>query len=491
MRRLLACCSVLIGAWLGLGGNAAAEPATPLVPCRQPGLPNEVRCGHLSRPLNPEEPGGRRIEIHYVVLPALTRQPRPDPVFVLAGGPGQSAIDLAPQMAGLFRRLNQQRDLVLVDQRGTGRSAPLVCEEPRRQPLAAQALAPQVARLLRCRDELAAKPWVGGPDGLRWFTTPLAVQDLDAVRQQLGAGEVNLVGASYGTRVGLEWLRQFPQRVRRAVLDGVAPPDMALPHSSGVDAQLAFESLLTACEAEPACARRHPALRADWDRLWHSLPRTIEVTHPLDGQTERVVLTPDLLAAWVRGPLYVPSLAAGLPAALSAAAQGRWEGLVGLSAVLGAQQGSDGVSLGMHFSVVCAEDQPRVPAVADSVSAADWNDSARQLYAQVCARWPRGELPPAYAALGRSPAPVLLLSGGLDPVTPPRHGQRVADALGPKARHIVVPQAGHGLMGVGCLGDVITRFIESSDTAAALAVDARCAQDIPRPPMFELPGEPP
>lgn len=478
------------GAWATLTTAAQAALSTP---CRHPGLPNEVQCGRLERALNPQDPHSPRIEVHYMVLPALTRQPLPDPIFVLAGGPGQSAIDLAPQMAALFRRLNQQRDLVLVDQRGTGRSAPLVCDEPRRQPLAAQALVSQVSRLLRCRDELAAKPWVGGLDGLRWFTTPLAVQDLDAVRQALGAAQVNLVGASYGTRVGLDWLRQFPHRVRRAVLDGVAPPDMALPHSSGLDTQAAFEALLAACSAEPACARRHPRLREDWAALWRSLPRRVRVAHPLDGQSEELTLTPDLLAAWVRGPLYVPSLAAGLPAALSAAAQNRWEGLVGLNAVLGARQGPTDVAMGMHFSVVCAEDQPRVPATTatpTSTDIADWNDSARRLYAQVCAGWPRGELPAEATRMGPSPAPVLLLSGGLDPVTPPRHGQRVADALGPLAQHIVVPQAGHGLMGVACLRDVITRFIDS-DPASARQIDARCAAEIPRPPMFELPGASP
>jgi pimeloyl-ACP methyl ester carboxylesterase len=471
---------------LGLVANASGAVPS-LTPCRVPGLPNEVQCGHLARPLNPDDPRGPSLDIHYVVLPALTRHKRDDPLFVLAGGPGQGAIDLAPRMATLFHRLNQQRDLVLVDQRGTGRSAPLVCEEPKRLPLAAQGLGPQVARLLACRDALARRPDVAGLDGLRWFTTPLAVQDFDAVRQQLGVARVNLLGGSYGTRVALEWLRQFPDSVRRGVLDGVAPPDMALPHSSGLDAQAAFDALLDACDTEPACAKRHPRLRADWAAVWARLPQRIAVAHPVDGRIESVTLTPDLLAAWVRGPLYVPSLASALPAALAAATQGRWEGLVGLNAVLGAHQGPDSVALGMHFSVVCAEDQPRVPASAPG----GWNDSGRQLYAQVCAHWPRGTLPEAYTQVRPSRAPLLLLSGGLDPITPPRHGQRMAEALGPMARHVVVPAAGHGLMGVGCLSTVITRFLDEASDSAAVAVDARCAQDIPRPPMFELPGESP
>ncbi|MES2889742.1 MAG: alpha/beta hydrolase [Pseudomonadota bacterium] len=479
-------------AWAAPAVSAAAATAavTTPPPCRLPGLPNEVRCGQLTRPLNPAQPQGPQIEVHYAVLPALTRQPRPDPLFVLAGGPGQSAIDLAPQVAGLFRRLNQQRDIVLVDQRGTGRSAPLVCEEPRHEPLAAQALGPQVERLMRCRDVLARQAPLREVQDLRWFTTSVAVQDLDAVRHALGFARVNLIGGSYGTRVALEWLRQHPTHVRRGVLDGVAPPDMALPHSSGQDAEAAFEALLKACDTEPGCSARHPKLRRQWRDLMAGLPRAISVTHPVDGRRETVTLTPDLLAAWVRGPLYRPSLASALPAALAAAAEDdRWEGLVGLNAVLSARQGPAQVALGMHFSVVCAEDQPAVPAPAAGTSLR-WNDSGRQLYAQVCAQWPRGEVPAGFTTVATSPVPWLLLSGGLDPITPPRHGQRMAEALGPLARHVVLPHAGHGLMGVGCLGEVITRFFDSVDDAGALAVDAGCAQDVPRPPMFELPRPP-
>lgn len=480
-----------------LGFMATASIASPahtttaapnvLKACRQPGLPNAVQCGQLQRPLNPQDQRSPTITVHYAILPALTRHKRSDPLFILAGGPGQSAIDLAPSLALLFQRLNQERDIVLVDQRGTGRSAPLTCKESRRQPLASQALAPQIKQVLKCRDELAQRaPW-HSMDGLRWFTTALAVQDLEAVRQQLGAPQVNLIGASYGTRVALEWLRAYPQTVRRAVLDGVAPPDMALPQSSGVDGEAAFEALLRACELDTACAQRHPTLRQTWAQLWRSVPRSITVAHPLDGRRETLTVTPDLLAAWVRGPLYVPSLASALPAALSAASDNRWEGLLGLSAVLSAQQDhGTGIALGMHFSVVCAEDQPRVT----TPSALSWNHSTQALYTQVCAQWPLGEVPSNFTQIPVSPAPVLLLSGGLDPITPPRHGQRVAQALGAKARHVVIEGAGHGLMGVGCLSQLITDFIRGTESQA-LALDPRCALDIPRPPLFELPGQEP
>ena len=445
----------------------------------------------LKRPLKPQDPQGPQLDIHYVVLPALSRQKHSDPIVFLAGGPGQSAIDLAPQLAALWGRGNQRRDIVLIDQRGTGRSAPLMCDEPGRVSLSEQSLSSQVGRVLKCRDELARLPYVGGLDGLKWFNTSVAVQDLDAIRQQLGAPTVNLVGGSYGTRVGLEWLRQFPHRVRRMVLDGVAPPDMALPYSSSQDAEAALEALFLACEKEALCARRHPHLRADWDRLWHSLPQDITLSHPVDGRRETLSLTSDLLASWVRGPLYMPSLAAGLPAALAAAGEGRWEGLVGLNAALSARQGTARVALGMHFSVVCAEDQPKVPPPGSGSEPVHWNQSGRQLYAQVCAQWPGAEVPADFVKVPKSPSAVLIFSGGLDPITPPRHGQRMAEALGPLARHVVVANAGHGLIGVACMGDVILRFIDAVDASAALGVQANCSEKIPRPPMFELPGSMP
>ena len=178
----------------------------------------------MQRPLDPAQPAGTQIDIHYLVVPATARRKLPDAVFVLAGGPGQSAITLAPAVLPLLARLNNRRDIVFVDQRGSGRSAPLMCDDPRAQPLAQQAdPRAQERQALQCLSELRKLPWLAGGEGLRHFTTWVAMQDIEAVRQQLGGAPVNLVGASYGTRAALDYLRQYPHAVRRAVLDGVAP----------------------------------------------------------------------------------------------------------------------------------------------------------------------------------------------------------------------------------------------------------------------------
>lgn len=478
-RRFAAALALLLVA----GAAQAAEPA----PCRIAGLARELLCGSVQRALDPARPDGIRIEVHYVIVPALARRKLPDPVFPLAGGPGQSAIDVAGATMGVFARLNNRRDIVFVDQRGTGRSAPLDCEEPAAQPLAESAdTGKQLQKLRECRERLLKRPHVKEAANLGFYTTTLAMQDLDAVRQALGAQRINLVGASYGTRAALEYQRQFPQAVRRSVLDGVAPPDMVLPASAGADAQAALDALLAACGSEPACTRRWPALRQAWDGLLASLPREVNLADPLTGAPERFTLTRDAVLAAVRAPLYAPALAAALPAAIDMAAQGRFEPLIALGGAL-MRRGSPRIATGMHFSVICAEDMPRL-ALAAVASARDFGTGLAPLYEQACAFWPRGAVPEAFYSVGRSATPVLLLSGGLDPATPPRHAKRVAEALGAQAKHVIVPNAGHGLLGVGCVPDLLFRFLDAAGDAEALALDAACATAMPRPPAFVPPG---
>ena len=478
-----------------LAGSSLAAPAVSanatLTPCRLKGLEHEARCGVVQRPLDPSQPQGPQIDVHFAVLPALARHKKEDPVFFFAGGPGQSAIALAGTLARPLARLTNRRDLVLIDQRGTGRSAPLHCpEQPLTQSL--REMADPAAQALRLRDCRAALQKL--PHGnLRQYTTTVAMADVEAVRQALGAPQVNLVGGSYGTRAALEYLRQFPQAVRRVVIDGVAPPDMVLPASFSTDAQAALDALFAACQAEPACAKAHPQLRERWAVLLKSLPREVSVAHPVTGREERLPLTRELVTGLVRPPLYAPLIASALPHALEEAAQGRFTPLLGLTSAMAGGRGSPlRLAEGMHFSVICAEDFPRLQAGASADRPGpDFANDFADMYRRVCDGWPQGTVLPAFYQVLPAPMPVLVLSGGLDPVTPPRHGQRVAQALGPQARHVVVPHAGHGLMLQGCLRDVVFRFIDAPDSAAALQVDGGCAENMPRPPAFVAPGSVP
>jgi pimeloyl-ACP methyl ester carboxylesterase len=483
-RRLAAAALVAAGAACSAWSTArAADPA--LSDCHVAGIANGVLCGSVIRPLDPEHASaGTTITIQYIVVPAMARRKIADPVFMLAGGPGQSAVAIAAQTLPLFARLNNRRDIVFVDQRGTGGSAPLLCDDDDRQSLADQSEPDrQVRRMMQCKAELLKLPYIKSESDLGLFTTSIAVQDLDAVRRQLGVERIDLVGGSYGTRAALEYLRQFPKAVRRVVLDGVAPPDMVLPASFSTDNQAAFDSLVAACAATAACARAHPDLRVHFAALLQGLPRPVTATHPFTGRDEKFTLTGDMVLTAVRGALYSPALAAALPDAIDAAMRGDLSALLGLEATLFARK-SARLATGMHFSVVCAEDAPRL-AVAGDKPGADFGTGFASLYAKVCAAWPRGAVPPAFYSIPASNSPALLLSGGIDPATPPRHAARVARALGPLARHVVVANAGHGVMALGCMRDVVYRFIDAATAAEAMAVDAACVSRVPRPPAFE------
>ena len=467
---------------LGAAVSSWAAPGATLTPCRISGVETEALCGSVKRPLDPAAPAGTSIDVHYAVLPALARNKHPDPVFFFAGGPGQSAIEVAGSVARLLARVSNRRDIVLVDQRGTGRSAPLRCPSlaPTTPMRDSADSTHQEQRLAECREALRKLPH----GDLRHYTTTVAMADIDAVRKALGAERINLVGASYGTRAALEYMRQSPAQLRRVVIDGVAPPDMALPTAFSVDNQAALEAALRACEADRACRARYPQLRVSWAAMLAALPREVVLKHPVTGASETVRITRDMVLGMVRQPLYVPALAAALPMAVGEAALGRFDALMALGMSLAT--GRHTPAAGMHMSVVCAEDLPRVPLHADALGA-DFGDGFSSFYQRVCADWPRGAVPAAFYTVAPATIATLVLSGGADPATPARHGERVARALGAKARHVVVPHAGHGVMGIGCMRDVLFRFIDAASDEAALAVDAGCATSIPRPPVFLLP----
>jgi pimeloyl-ACP methyl ester carboxylesterase len=463
--------------------SSPAPSSSALADCHVAGIRNGVLCGTLQRPLDPARPQGTTIPIRYVVVPAMARRKFPDPVFLLAGGPGQSAIAVAASTMALFSRLNNRRDIVFVDQRGTGGSAPLVCADAEHESLAEQADPERQYRLaLECKAQLLKLPYIRSESDLGLFTTSIAVQDLDAVRRQLGAERIDLVGASYGTRVALEYQRQFPKAVRRSVIDGVAPPDMALPASFSFDNQAAFDALLAACAAEPACARDHPDLHRRFAALLQSLPRTVTAAHPLSGRAEEFVLTREMLLGALRSALYAPALAAALPEAIDSGSRGEFAGLVGLNATFTARKAMR-LATGMHLSVVCAEDVPRL-RFNDDRPGADFGVEFARFYERLCSAWPRAQVPAEFYSVAAASSPVLALSGGLDPATPPRHGERVVRALGPMARHVVVAHAGHGVLAIGCMRDVVFRFIDASEDRDALAVDTGCAAGVPRPPAF-------
>jgi pimeloyl-ACP methyl ester carboxylesterase len=465
----------------------ALQPATvQLHACRVRGVDTEVRCGDIAVPENrgPAVPGAAStpsITIHFTVVPAAARVRRPDPIFVLAGGPGQAASSLTGILVPLFARLNRERDLVFVDQRGTGASHPLACDEPdARQSMARQL---DVAAALDALRACAARLRAGGTDTSQYLTVD-AVQDLDEVRARLGYARVNLWGGSYGTRVALDYLRQFPHRVRSAVLDGVAPADMRLPISFAFDSDAALDRLMADCAVDLTCAAAYPGLKTRVDDLFTALrahDRTVRVTHPLTGQSESIGVSFGAFTAWVRAPLYSPVTASLVPTAIAEAAQGNFDVLASFNLGLSGDQGG-AISMGMHLSVVCGEDMSIITKEElATVAPTRFGRSFYDEYQRLCALWPSRPAPASFFAQPRSDVPILMLAGGLDPATPPRHAQRVAAHL-THAQLLIAPELGHGVSTQGCAPDLIEKFVRHPDAGE---LDGTCLRSIPRPPFFE------
>jgi pimeloyl-ACP methyl ester carboxylesterase len=455
-------------------GSMSFQPCT----LSAPGSPTTVAasCGRLAVAEDPAQPRGRTIELAVAVVPSRAKRPRPDPVFMLAGGPGQSALETFPSVAPAFSGLLRERDVVLVDQRGTGGSHPLKCPATDDGTLAATERSGVAAARRSAEQCLATLD--GDP---RQYTTTAAVTDLESVRRAIGAPEVNLVGISYGTRVALEYLRRFPGRTRTVILDGVLPPQVALGADTARNLEAALDAHFALCERDATCRRQYGEPRALLDRLLADLrlaPRAVRYRDPLTDEVREDPLTPDVVAGVVRLYAYVPQLAAMLPRSLAEAAAGRPEVLMAQGRMIESLVGEQ-IAQGMQLSVTCTEDADRMRVDDQDAATLLGTEFTKALLAQ-CEVWPKGTRPADFTAPVRSDRPVLLLSGELDPVTPPRYGAMVVETL-PNGRHLVARGQGHNVMGVGCVPRLMERFVA---TANATALDASCLDRLAPPPPF-------
>lgn len=477
MKRLLLC----VAAGLVLAscnpGTEAPRRAVSLAACRLPGVESEARCGKFEVWEDRTARTGRRIAINIAVIPARMRSREPDPIFVFAGGPGQGAVSLADQVMPLFAKLNDTRDVVLVDQRGTGESHPLDCEDDDAplQSLFEDTLPGDLVR--KCLAGLDADP--------RQYITSIAVEDLEEVRAALGYDKLNLWAGSYGTRAALEYLRRHGNHVRTMVLDGVAPSTMKMPLSFVSDGEAALRKLLAGCEAQAPCRQAYPDLGATIRGLREEFarhPERVGIQDPRTGERETIRVTQNVFLSGLFRPLYVAELASLLPYGVEAAAEGDFNPLLAQNLEF-ADDVSENLALGMHLSVICAEDVPRI--TAQDLAAADHAFFGRALvddYIAACRIWPRGRVPADYYDPVRSDVQALLLSGGIDPATPPHHAAQVAATL-PNARHFIAPQVGHGVSERGCAPRLIEAFVRKG---SARALDGKCLEHIPRP-LFVLP----
>jgi pimeloyl-ACP methyl ester carboxylesterase len=463
------------------GGGSSTRALDRLHPCASADGPTDAYCGTITVFEDRTAKTGRQINLWVVVLPAV-RPIAGNPLVFLAGGPGQGAAQLARQIRGAFRTVQRTRDIVLVDQRGTGKSNPLNCRSDANS--LREMTEPSESGLERLKRCLA-----GYDADVRLYTTNIAMDDLDEVRAQLGYDRINLYGGSYGTRAALVYLRRHGAHVRTMILDGVAPMDMRLPMFTARDAQRALDKLLTDCDQDSSCKRAFPDLPVRIRNLLMRLeqsPPTVRIVHPRTGVAENVRVEARVVASILFSALYSPLTASIVPALVDSAERNEFHSIFALG--LAGEGTDENMSVGMQLSVLCSEDAARVTEADVERAAAGTLFGLHLLSSQLkaCEMWPRAAVDASYYEPVVSDVPALVLSGDLDPVTPPTWGEAVVKTLA-NGRHITVPGTGHGVLSTACGQKLIQDFIER---ASAESLDASCVNSIKRPPFFVTPAGP-
>ena len=450
-------------------------------PCTLPGVGGRdgiaAQCTTLSVPEDRAATNGRKIDLRIAWVPAgEDADQHDDPVFLIAGGPGQSAVDTYPMLAPVFAAVLNQRDVILVDQRGTGGSNKLACDiEDDKNPTSPDDAA--IARYTQACIETLSKH-----ADLRHYGTTEAVADLDAVRAAIGAKQINLYGVSYGTRVAQQYAMRHPQQTRSIVLDSVVPNTLHLSNiwAHNLDDALALQ--FGVCTQDAQCKAKFGDPRGELDTVLATLrksPPQVTYRDPLTGEQKTDALSADEVAGLVRMFAYMPAMASILPLQIHEAAQGRYAGLKALTSMLRGEM-KDQMAMGMQLSVVCAEDANMPPGTAQDDSGTVLGNSVAHLMAQACTQWPKGDVPADFHAALSTPVPALVLEGQFDPVTPPRYGEEVAKSL-PNGRLLVLNGQGHNVVAAGCMPRLFAKFLETAD---AKSLDAKCLDALSPTPSF-------
>lgn len=466
----------------------AGVPGLAVEPCTLPGVAGPARCGTLQVWENRTTESGRRIPIRFVVVSGTGPGPARVALTYLAGGPGDDATSAAGWMPRVFGAAREGRDILLMDQRGTGESHPLHCSlfGPRED------VASYLGAFLPAEKVRACVPGLQAKADLAHYTTDAMADDLDEVRAALGYERLDLYGGSYGTRAALVYMRRHPERVRSAVLLGVVPTDVSMPLYIARDTDRALFGVVAECEAEAACRAAFPRLRDDVRRSLERFaggPVQAEVVPPGGRAPVRIALSRDLYAEAVRYLLYNAGSAGLVPVMVHQAAAGDFGPIAEFA--LGRRVNLvDSGSHGVYLAVTCAEDVPHIaPGEGERLSEGTFLGGYRlRDQRAACAAWPRAPIDPGFRGPVVSGAPTLILSGEWDPVTPPVYGEQVARHLA-RSLHVVVPSGAHGFGGLensSCVDRLMNDFVRAADVAA---LDTSCVRTVRRRPFRTAPVE--
>lgn len=453
------------------GGQPPAKSLT-VKPCTVEGMP--ARCGTLVVPEDRLTGTGRTIPVRFVVIPATGPDRAPDPVVYFAGGPGNSTVaDIPGELPDLLS-LNTRRDLVFIEQRGTGRANPLNC--PAFPGLAGKAALRASVRscLARLRGDL------------RFYTTAMYADDVGQLLADLHYAKVNLMGISYGTAAEQVFLLRHPGRVRTMTMQSGSPLDVAVYERAPGNSQLALDYVFARCGRQPACHHAFPHLAADWAALWASAGKSPWVLPAAQSPAKTTVrLDQDTLADAVYNALYTGDIGP-IPVVVHtlATAKDKAAALASVISAFPPGPGSGSASPMMFWAIVCGE-----PWFSDRPAAlSGQRDSFAYQTDLQTARWRQylcPLIPTSPAAVGKeqlrvSEVPVLAFNGAADPIEQPRNWAG-AQKLFPGSRDIALPGQGHDVNSgswQACAGPLTQAFIEHASVAR---LNTSCLANVPAP----------
>jgi pimeloyl-ACP methyl ester carboxylesterase len=483
----------LAGLLVVLAAAACATPASPpretqprptiqLERCRLPRSSESVLCGSLTVFEDRVSRTGRRIGLNILVLPAFAAKAAADPVFVIAGGPGVGAASAqTSETTKTLWMIRRERDIVFVDQRGTGKSHSLSCRFGD-----SAAMQSHFNELFPLDDVRTCREKLQHAADLRLYTTPVAMDDLDDVRAALGYERINLYAVSYGSQAALQYLRQYPARVRSLAVAGVEIPAAKKPLLFARAAQGAMTTLIEDCAADAACHEAFPGLPAEFTTVLARLqggPVTFEVLNPTTKGPEKIRMTRDVFVERLRLMLYDLESASRIPLVIHHAVQGDWAPFVA------ATRGGVTASVpAMYLTITCSE---TVSQITEEDLVRETRDTfvgeyRTRRHMQACQEWPRSDVPASFYDPVVSDVPVLMLSGELDPATPPHFAATAARSLS-NGRQVLMRNAAHAYW-YPCMQRLVAEFIAKG---SARELDVTCAQQLARPPFATTSPRPP
>ncbi|WP_428848313.1 alpha/beta hydrolase [Shewanella olleyana] len=439
--------------------------SAPLSSCYVDGLSEQVQCGSLLVAENPAKPDGKKIAVHYAVLPAIKPSFKTQAMLAIAGGPGQSAIENAAGFDRVLAKVRQDRDILLIDQRGTGQSNILACEDDNMSVLSFNDDdMDYVKDTQACLDKIDAD--------VTQYGSLTALTDFEAIRQHLGYEKLHLYGVSYGTRMAQLYMREYPQALATVTLDGVVPMQQSVI-AIGKAIDRGYALLFKDCQQNSLCGEQFPTLEQDFTTVDNALaeaPIEAQVRDPQTNEVASFLLTRGKFNGAIRMALYMPNIRSLLPHAIHQASQGNYQPVLGIYALT---SDSTGIAMGMHASVVCAEDIHRVTdAIREQAKDSYMGRTMIEGLEATCSVWNMPQVDSSFSDAIESDIPTLLLSGELDPATPPSWGDMATEKL-TNAKHFTSAFATHGVAYQSCGNDLIADLVK---TGSLDNVDGECLE---------------